>query len=167
MTNYIQSLRKKVGHQPIISCVCGCLIFNKAGQVLLQRRSDDSLWGNLGGGIELGESVYETACREVKEESGLSVNTKDLSIFGIYSGESQHHVYPNGDEVYMINIVLQTNVYSGTLRKLSESRDLRFFDLDALPSRITHPFCDVKKRSVTIIKNAPCTRCIFYAIEIT
>lgn len=154
MTSYIQSLRKKVGHQPIILCVCGCLIFNESGQVLLQRRGDDNLWGNLGGSIELGETVYETACREVKEESGLNIDIQDLSIFGIYSGESQHHIYPNGDEVYMVNIVLQTRTYSGNLRESSESQELCFFNLDNLPSQVTRPFQDVKNDLLQLQKQA-------------
>ena len=44
--NYIRNLRSKIGHEPIILCACGCLIFNDKGQVLLQRRSDDNLWGS-------------------------------------------------------------------------------------------------------------------------
>lgn len=94
--------------------------------------------------MELGETVYETACREVKEESGLNIDIQDLSIFGIYSGESQRHIYPNGDEVYMVNIVLQTRTYSGNLRESSESQELCFFNLDNLPSQVTRPFQDVK-----------------------
>src|SRR5438876_8699102 len=39
--------------------------------LLLQRRSDNRLWGLPGGGVEPGESVTEAVVREVREETGL------------------------------------------------------------------------------------------------
>ena len=142
--NYIQELRKSIGHQPIIICCCGCLIFNEKNQVLLQRRSDNKLWGNPGGIMELGETIYDTVKREIKEELGINLEDDDLTIFNIYSGEGQHHIYPNGDEVYFVNIIFKTSNYRGTIEKDNESLELKFFDLDKLPSNITKPFEDVK-----------------------
>lgn len=137
---YVKTIRKSIGHQPIILCVCGCLIFNDKGQVLLQRRSDDNLWGNPGGSMDLGETVYDTVIREVKEETNLEIKEENLKIFNIYSGEDQHHIYPNGDEVYFVNIVFETDIYFGTIDIDSESSELKFFDLGKLPSNITKPF---------------------------
>lgn len=137
---YIKTMRKFVGHAPLMICACGCLIFNEKGQVLLQRRSDDALWGNPGGSMDLGETIYETIIREIKEETNLEIKKKDLKIFNIYSGEDQHHIYPNGDEVYFINIIFETNIYRGEIKIDSESYELKFFDIDNLPSNITKPF---------------------------
>lgn len=142
--NYIKNLRKMIGHNPILICACGCLIFNNKRQVLLQRRSDDGLWGNPGGSMELGETIYETIIREIKEETNLDIKEKDLKIFAIYSGEEQHHIYPNNDEVYFVNIIFETNNYSNKLKKDSESIELKFFDIDNLPNNITKPFNAVK-----------------------
>lgn len=142
---YIKKLREKVGHDPILMCACGCLIFNEENQVLLQRRSDDHLWGNPGGSMDLGETIYETVIREVKEETGLDILEKDLKIFHIYSGEEQHHIYPNKDEMYFVNIIFETTVYSGTVKSDLESLELKFFDLDKLPTNITKPFKSVAR----------------------
>lgn len=143
--DYIQSMRKMVGHHPIMICACGCLIFNERGQVLLQKRSDDHLWGNPGGSMDLGETVYETIIREMKEETNLIIKEEDLNLFHIYSGESQHHIYPNQDEVYMVNIIFECHHYLGELNPDFESENLKFFDLDHLPDHITKPFREVAR----------------------
>lgn len=143
--SYVTNLRPLVGHRPLIVCVCGCLIFNQKGQVLLQQRSDDGLWGNPGGSMELGETIYETVIREVKEETNLEINAQDLTLFKIYSGPDQHHFYPGGDEVYFVNITFKVTQYQGEIRPDSESRALRFFDLDQLPAAQTPPFRCVAK----------------------
>ena len=85
--DYIMNLRKLVGHKPLMSVGIGCLIFDDKGRVLLQKRSDDNLWGNPGGSMNLGETIYETAKREIYEETGLEISYKDLELFNIYSGE--------------------------------------------------------------------------------
>lgn len=142
---YIKKLRSYIGHDPILMCACGCLIFNEKNQVLLQRRSDDGLWGNPGGSMDLGETIYQTVIREIKEETGFDILEKDLKIFQIYSGEEQHHIYPNKDEMYFVNIIFETTIYSGTLREDSESLEFKFFDLDQLPTDITKPFESVAR----------------------
>ncbi len=143
--SYIMDLRKYVGHNPILICACGCLIFNDKGQVLLQRRSDDELWGNPGGSMELGETIYDTVKREIKEEVGIDLENDNLDIFNIYSGEGQHHIYPNNDEAYFVNIIFKTNSYTGIIKNDNESLELKFFDIDKLPTNITRPFENVKK----------------------
>ncbi len=142
---YIKTMRRFVGHAPLMICACGCLIFNEKGQVLLQRRSDDALWGNPGGSMDLGETIYETIIREIKEETNLEIKKEDLKIFNIYSGEDQHHIYPNGDEVYFVNIIFETDIYHGVIKSDLESYELKFFDIDNLPSNITEPFKCVAK----------------------
>lgn len=138
--NYIKKIRSAIGHEPIILCSCGCLIFNSKGQVLLQRRSDDNLWGNPGGTMELGETIYDTIIREIKEETNLNIKKENLKIFNIYSGEEQHHIYPNKDEAYFVNIIFETNIVDGNLLKDNESKELKFFDITDIPSNITKPF---------------------------
>lgn len=117
----------------------GEYFFNK-GQIIIN--------GILGGSIEPGETVEEAAKREVYEESGLTV--ENIKLFNIYSGEEQHYTYPNGDEVYCINIVFITKNFQGDIRvDDEESRELKFFDIDNLPDDVT-PLCipimrDLKK----------------------
>ena len=49
----------------------GVIILDDSGRILLEKRRDNGMWGLPGGGIEPGESIYETALREVEEETGL------------------------------------------------------------------------------------------------
>ena len=142
---YVKKLRKFIGHEPILMCACGCLIFNEKGQVLLQKRSDDNLWGNPGGSMDLGETIYDTIIREIKEETNLNIEQNDLKIFNIYSGEEQHHIYPNKDEIYFVNIIFETSKAHGKLNKDFESKELKFFDINNLPENVTKPFECVRR----------------------
>ena len=53
------------------------------GRILLQQRSDNGLWGLPGGSVEIGESVRDAIVREVRGESGLTVEV--IRLVGIYS----------------------------------------------------------------------------------
>ena len=103
------------------------------------------LWGNIGGIVELGETVEEAVVREVKEETSLVVKESDLRLVGVYSGEGQHYVYRNGDEVYFINVLFETHIYQGEIKKDQESLELKWFPLDKLPENITRPYEQVRE----------------------
>lgn len=51
----------------------------------MQQRTDCGSWGYAGGSVELGESVEQTAKRELFEETGLKA--QKLELLGVYSGE--------------------------------------------------------------------------------
>lgn len=120
----------------------------------MQLRTDNKKWGLPGGSIEIGEKVEETTIREVKEETGLSICLKDLKLFGIFSGERQHYIYPHGDEVYNVVTVFTTNVYSGELHiDNEESSSLKIFEIDNLPIGIIPPEIEVIGKYV---KNNKC-----------
>lgn len=50
--SYVQELRALVGTRPLMLVGAGILIVNERHELLLQRRSDDGLWGIPGGGLE-------------------------------------------------------------------------------------------------------------------
>ena len=75
------------------------IIVNDEGQILLQKRTDKDTWGLPGGCQELGESFKDTIIREIKEETNLNVEEKDLELIDIVSGKSRRNSYPNGDVV--------------------------------------------------------------------
>ena len=85
MSNYIKSLRQHLGHTPLLQVGASVIVINKAGQMLMQQRTDCGSWGYAGGSVELGESVEQTAERELFEETGLKA--LKLELLGIYSGE--------------------------------------------------------------------------------
>ncbi len=132
---YIQELRSLVGHRALIM-PCACLIIGDGrGSVLLQRRADDGQWANHGGAIELWETVEEALRREVGEELGLRPVLPRL--LKVYSGPEFRHVYPNGDEVMVVDIVHYCHCVLGELRlQKEEVAEVRWFSLDALPENL-------------------------------
>ena len=63
---YINYIRKMVGHKPIITCGASVLLFNQEGQLLMQRRKDNNLWGYAGGAVEMDETVEAAPQGSVK-----------------------------------------------------------------------------------------------------
>lgn len=115
------------------------IIVNNEGQILLQSRADRDKWGLPGGCQELGERFQDTVLREVKEETNLDVNEEDLELIDIVSGASRRNDYPNGDVVINNTVLYCIRKYSGELKWDSESKNMKFFDLDNLPENQNDP----------------------------
>lgn len=115
------------------------IIVNEKGQILLQSRADRDRWGLPGGCQELGERFQDTIIREVKEETNLDVKEEDLELIDIVSGASRRNDYPNGDIVINNTALYCIRIYSGELKWDSESKEMRFFDLDNLPENQNDP----------------------------
>lgn len=109
------------------------IIVNENGQILLQSRVDNDKWGLPGGCQELGERFEDTVIREVKEETNLDITEENLELIGIVSGPSRRNEYPNGDVVINNTALYCVKNYQGEVRWDSESKDMKFFDLDNLP----------------------------------
>lgn len=134
---YIMDLRAYVGHRPLIQVGSGILLEDDQGRVLLQLRSDNHQWCfSAAGSMEPGESAEETARRELLEETGLTANS--LELVGVYTGRSEHAVYPNGDEVYNVEFFYVCRDWTGTLRRQEDEVDsLRFFPPEEFPSDLS------------------------------
>lgn len=115
------------------------IIVNENGQILLQSRSDRDLWGLPGGCQELGERFQDTIIREVKEETNLDVKEEDLELIDIVSGGSRRNSYPNGDVVINNTALYCIKNFTGELKWDSESKEMKFFDLDNLPENQNDP----------------------------
>jgi ADP-ribose pyrophosphatase YjhB (NUDIX family) len=108
------------------------VIQNGEGRILLQRRSDNALWGLPGGSVEIGESVRDAIVREVREETGLSVEL--VRLIGVYSDPRLQVVrYPDGNVVHYISTLFACRIVAGDLQTSDETLDLRFFDPADLP----------------------------------
>ncbi|MFT9596917.1 NUDIX hydrolase [Mesobacillus sp.] len=143
---YIRELRELVGHRPLILPGAVVLVFDNKGQLLLQHRSDGG-WGLPGGLMELGESLEETARREVKEETGLDIG--ELNLEGVFSGAEYYLKVANGDELYSVTTVYSTQDYVGELElDEHESIDLQFFSLDRLPEDLQKSYLDYIKHYI-------------------
>ena len=79
--SYISEMRKHIGHSPMLSAGATVVVI-KDNRILLNLRSDTNTWGIPGGALELGETLEETAARELKEETNLdSESFTLLSVF--------------------------------------------------------------------------------------
>src|SRR5574342_1007747 len=108
------------------------IIPNGEGRILLQRRSDNGLWGLPGGSVEIGESVRDAIIREVREETGLTVEV--VRLIGIYSDPRVQIVrYPDGNVVHYISALFECRILEGSLQTCDETLDLEFFDPAQLP----------------------------------
>lgn len=130
---YMRDLRAKIGHDLLLQPGVAAVIVNPAGQVLLQRRSDDGEWGLPGGAMEPGEEPAETLVREIREETALEVVPE--RIVGVYGGPDFRVRYPNGDEAAILSITFFCRPVAGEARvNDDESLEVRYFAPDALPA---------------------------------
>ncbi len=144
--DYIKWIRGKVGHEKIIIVYAGGCIFNKNGEVLLQKRADCNKWGFPGGAIELGETPEMAAKREVKEETGLVVEVDNL--IGIYTDSDV--ICANGDKVHSICIGYEMSIVGGELIcDENETLELKYFSLNDMPEL----FCKQHEELLRDIKN--------------
>ncbi|CAM4187630.1 NUDIX hydrolase [Paenibacillus macerans] len=134
---YIMDLRKIVGTRPLIM-VGACVVVINGDFILLERRTDNGMWGLPGGSLEPGESLEQVARRELFEETGLEA--VQLVLMDVFSGHELYYKYPHGDEVYNVVTAYLCKTYRGTIRKEdAEVEELRFFEANQLPDNINPP----------------------------
>jgi len=106
-------------------------IIERAGTVLMERRSDCGLWCLIGGAVEPGESLEDALRHEVLEETGLTVAA--FSLFGTFSDPSMVAAYPDGAILRPISLAYRVQVEDfSPLRCSPESLELRLFGPDEL-----------------------------------
>lgn len=129
--DYIQFLRQKVGHEKVLMPSTSVCIYNHKRELLLQKRSDNQKWGLPGGYMELGESIRDTAVREVYEEMNYHLDETKLELKGIFS--SFETCYPNGDAVQTVCILFQYRYENEAIDCSDEVLDIEFFSYENLP----------------------------------
>lgn len=77
--------REKAHDLNLLHWEIAVLIVNKNREVLLQKRAatkrfNPNKWGLCAGHVDSGETLEDTAVREVKEEVGLDITTDDLHV---------------------------------------------------------------------------------------
>lgn len=130
--SYISNMRKYIGHQPMLSAGATVVVI-KDNKILLNLRSDTNTWGIPGGAIELGETLEETATRELKEETNLDCNS--FTLLNVFSGKDFYFKYPNDDELYSVVALYLANDVVGELKITDgESFKLEYFTKNNLPN---------------------------------
>ena len=149
MKDYLMNLRKLIGNLPVLVCGAGVIVENDKGEILLQLRSDNKCWGYPGGAVDINEVVEEAAKRELLEETGIIADC--LELLGIFSGQEMYYIYPNGDEVSVIDIVYICKEYTGEAKAdFIESDDVKFLSIDKIPDNISPPCIPALKRYIEL-----------------
>ena len=112
------------------------VVVNEAGELLLQRRSDNDQWALPGGTMDVGETLAQTAIREVKEETGLDVEV--TGIVGIYSDPGHVIEYPDGEVRQEFNVCFSARMLGGQLTRSAESKDVRWVSPVELEALLMH-----------------------------
>lgn len=94
------------------------------GRVLLALRARPPIWNLPGGSVESGETPWDAAVREVREEVGLDVEVTRLA--GVYDRS------PDGDPV----LVFTCRVLAGDPTTSAEAVQVGWFDPADLPEPI-------------------------------
>jgi 8-oxo-dGTP pyrophosphatase MutT (NUDIX family) len=101
------------------------VVADTEGRILLQRRRDNDLWALPGGGMEVGESIAETAIREVFEETGYKVDP--LYVIGVYSDPKHVFAYDDGEVRQEFSVCIACELTGGSITVSDESHEVAWF----------------------------------------
>lgn len=110
------------------------VVTDSRGHILLHRRRDNQLWALPGGKMEVGESISDTAVREVIEESGYEV--QPTYVIGVYSDPKHVFSYDDGEVRQEFSVCIHCRLVGGGLRVSDESYEVAWFspdEVDRLP----------------------------------
>lgn len=97
-------------------------LFDAERRVLLVRRRDYPVWNLPGGKAEDGETPWDAAVRETREETGLDVEINRLT--GVYSKPKRGTIVLN----------FEGRIVGGRLIPTEEGAESRYFAINALPN---------------------------------
>ncbi|WP_200215628.1 NUDIX hydrolase [Micromonospora coerulea] len=110
---------------------------DESGRVLLIERSDNGLWSLPSGGQEIGEAVAQTAVRETREETGITVEV--TGIVGIYSDPRHVIAYSDGEVRQQFSLCFRAVPVDGVPTPSKESTAVRWVERDELGEYDIHP----------------------------
>lgn len=134
--DYIPSIRKFIGHDPMLSVGVSVIIENEEGKILLEKRHDNGLFCLPGGAIELHETVLEALKREIMEETGIRLSHPKLMM--ILSGDKEVFHYPNGDVTHYVDLIFYDRIESSKnsiCPQDHESDSIRFYLKNEIPEK--------------------------------
>ena len=122
----------------------------KEGQILLVKRGGEpykGMWGVPGGQVELGETVYEAAKRELLEECSIEIEIEGvLDIEDLIIRDENDRV-----QYHIIGIYLLAQHRSGDVKAQSDAADVRWFATDELAGLdITPPSRNMLNRTMPL-----------------
>jgi len=113
----------------------GVMIQNNKGEVILGLRKGshgEGEWCFPGGHLEFGETIFETAKRETKEETGLDINRFEL----ISVADEMRYIKTDGK--HYLNIGIKGEYGGGEPKAMEPDRcsTWRWFNLNNLPGKM-------------------------------
>lgn len=119
-------------------------ILNNNKELLMLHRKDNKKWTMPGGTLEFGESMVDCALREVKEESGLNVEIKD--IIGTYTDPNIRVAYSDGEVRQEFTIVYYGETKDFDVKLDEESSNFVWVPLDEIQKL---PLADSQRRRIS------------------
>ena len=113
------------------------VITDEQGHVLLGKRTDNTLWTIPGGTMKPGETIAETAIREVMEETGIEVEV--LALIGIYSNPNHVVEYSDGEVRQQFSVCFSCQRVGGELATSDETSEVDYFSPEELENMEIHP----------------------------
>ena len=146
--DYVGELRALIGTRPVNFVGAAGLLRSAAGEVLLVRRVGGAHWGLPAGISELGEALPDTLRRELREETGLEVESAEL--IEVLSPDRLSRV-DNGDEFYSYTALYRVTRWSGEpVADGSEIAEARFF----APGHLPAPLSRLGRRAAELLSPA-------------
>ena len=99
-----------------------CVLFNAKGEILLEKRADDKLYGLPGGWVDTCETPEMAIIREMKEETGLNVTVEKLT--GFYTRLPGEYAQPHTS----VHISYLCNTRDIDITISHESLEIAYFD---------------------------------------
>jgi ADP-ribose pyrophosphatase YjhB (NUDIX family) len=136
MSDYIRSLRAKIGNDVLEVPTVSIVLRDGDDRVLLVRHVEGDVWTTPGGMIEPYETPADAAVREMWEETGLYVRL--TRIIGVFGGPACAVTFSNGDKLAWVSTAFAASPLLGTLKPDGEEvTEARYFT----PSEIARLPC--------------------------
>jgi 8-oxo-dGTP pyrophosphatase MutT (NUDIX family) len=104
-----------------------CFLVELDGGVLIDRRSDDGSLALTGGALDEDETVLECLERELREETGLEIET--ATFLGLFSDPSRVVSYPDGAVNRLLSVAFVVTPRPGRTPRTSDES----LGLDVVP----------------------------------
>ncbi len=109
--------------------VYGVVFSEDRKKVLLVKRRDLPVWVLPGGGLDKGEMIEEGVIREVEEETGFTVTIiRQVAEYLPVNNLTQKTYF------------FECKITGGNCTPNAEAKEVSFFSIDNLPSRLAPPF---------------------------
>jgi len=129
------------------------VVFNDAGEILLQKRKDVSKWCIISGHVEFGETIEAAILREIKEETDVVADI--VRFIGVYSSPDTQTYYHVDKTIQYVTSYFEVKLSDDLSPDFSnsETQELKFFKEDDLP--VDMDMINPNWLSDALTKNAP------------